>query len=249
MAYVRFLHDRKDSVPVVGGHRGHRSDVRENTVENFRQLQDLGLAYIEIDVQMTADEEIVIFHDQELSHTTSLRGRVCACSLAELRRSFSINTVEEVLRWACQIGMGIGFELKLYPGESRHYRETLVRKLAQLIAQYEFYQDCFVFGKDPDTLRYLRGLDQKVNLAVIAPGLFEQALELMRELDAFMYLDFLSGLDPQKVRRLHEAGYLVDGSVVDTYQELNRARALQVDMIESNEPAYILSLLSGDDFR
>ena len=48
---------------VIGGHRGHKSDVRENTIANFEQIKDLGISYIEIDVQLTKDEQAVINHD------------------------------------------------------------------------------------------------------------------------------------------------------------------------------------------
>ncbi|WP_368044643.1 glycerophosphodiester phosphodiesterase family protein, partial [Bittarella massiliensis (ex Durand et al. 2017)] len=38
---------------LVGGHRGHLSQVRENTLENFAEVAGLGLSHIEIDVQLS----------------------------------------------------------------------------------------------------------------------------------------------------------------------------------------------------
>ena len=35
---------------IVGGHRGHKSNIRENTISNFSQLEGKKIPYIEIDV-------------------------------------------------------------------------------------------------------------------------------------------------------------------------------------------------------
>lgn len=242
MTLMERLHQPGRSGPVIGGHRGHRSGTRENTVANFRELLGLDVPYIEIDVQRTADGHLVIFHDPRLEPATPLTGPVSSHTLAVLRQSFEINTAEEVLRWARGAGMGIAFELKFYPHISGEERRAIVRELAVLIEAFEYHENCFVFGKDIEVLRYLRRLDGKLPLALIAPGDFEQAIPVMRELGAFLYLDFLTGLDEEKVLRLHEAGFLVDGSVADTPEALARARALGVDMLESNCPELLLAL-------
>lgn len=247
MTLMDYLRKAKGNELVVGGHRGHQSDVRENTIANFRQLKGLRIPYVEIDVQLTKDQKIVIFHDPRLDQTTPLKGTLPEYSLEELRQAFEINTVDEVLQWARGAGMGIAFELKFYPHYAECDRQRIVRELAQSIGRYGYYDHCFVFGKDYAVLRYLRELDKQVHIAIIAPHSFDEAIPLMRELGAFMYLDFLSGLDSEKVSRLHEAGFLVDGSVVDTREELGLAKELKVDMIESNYPEYLLTLLDVNE--
>lgn len=243
MTLIQYLQKSKGSELVVGGHRGHQSDVRENTIENFRQLNGLHVPYIEIDVQMTADWQIVIFHDAELEKTTPLQGTVHDFPLKELRTHFEINTVDEVLTWASDCEMGIAFELKLYPMYTLEERNMIARELAKAIQKHSYHENCFVFGKEYQTLREIRRQDDKINIAIIAPKNPSDAIPLMQGLNAFMYLDFLSGLNKQLVSDLHEAGYLVDGSVVDTEEDLKNALALGVDMIESNHPGYILTLL------
>ncbi len=230
---------------VVGGHRGHRSDVRENTIANFQQVLELDAAYIEIDVQLTKDQQIVIFHDAELERTTPLCGTVRDYPLDALRAHFEIHTVDEVLDWAKGYGMGIAFELKLYPMYTPEERNLIARKLTRAIQTYAYHEDCFVFGKDYQTLGQIRALDTQIHIGIIAPGDPAQALPLMKELGAFLYLDFLSGLDKALVDRLHGAGYLVDGSVVDTREALDQALTLGVDLIESNEPELILRCLDA----
>lgn len=62
----------------------------------------------------------------------------------------------------------------------------------------------------------------------------------MKDMGAMIYLCFLDNLSAGLVEELHRAGYLVDGSVVNTREQLADALALRVDMIESDYPEMIL---------
>lgn len=67
-------------------HRGGAALWPENTLESFRGGIAAGCGWIETDVHMTRDGQIVTFHDPELGRTTNGRGRIGALTLAELRR-------------------------------------------------------------------------------------------------------------------------------------------------------------------
>jgi glycerophosphoryl diester phosphodiesterase len=70
--------------PVIGGHRGAAGLAPENTVPSFRRAIDLGVAWVELDVRLTADGHPVCLHDESLDRTTSASGPVAAITLAEL---------------------------------------------------------------------------------------------------------------------------------------------------------------------
>lgn len=70
--------------PVIA-HRGNRAHAPENTLESFRQAAALGVDGFELDVRLTRDGQVVVFHDARLDRTTDMRGEVAAMTLAELR--------------------------------------------------------------------------------------------------------------------------------------------------------------------
>jgi len=54
-------------------HRGARSLAPENTMAAFEKAWEVGAHGIEIDVQVTKDEELIIFHDDTLARTTNVK--------------------------------------------------------------------------------------------------------------------------------------------------------------------------------
>lgn len=69
--------------PVIG-HRGNRAHSPEDTLESMREAVALGVDALEFDVHVTRDGIPVVHHDPTLERTTSGRGALAACSLAEL---------------------------------------------------------------------------------------------------------------------------------------------------------------------
>jgi glycerophosphoryl diester phosphodiesterase len=53
--------------PWVVAHRGASGERLENTVEACRRAVEAGAPMLEIDVQLATDDELVVFHDQDLS--------------------------------------------------------------------------------------------------------------------------------------------------------------------------------------
>ncbi len=71
------------------GHRGARREALENTLVGFqhaRSLQPLGLAGVELDIQLTADGHLVVFHDETLQRLCRVQSRVDQLSLLEIER-------------------------------------------------------------------------------------------------------------------------------------------------------------------
>lgn len=76
--------DQFKGLPIA--HRGlHDQDSEENTLRAFKKAVDAGYG-IECDVQLTADELLVIFHDATLERMLDIEARVDESTLDELQR-------------------------------------------------------------------------------------------------------------------------------------------------------------------
>jgi len=67
-------------------HRGASGHAPENTLAAFRLAMEMGATMCEIDVQQSADNRLVVMHDDTLNRTTNGRGNVWEMTLAELQK-------------------------------------------------------------------------------------------------------------------------------------------------------------------
>lgn len=73
------------------GHRGAGTSnpgnpFPENSISSFREAMAQGADGVELDVELTADGELVVMHDDTLDRTTTCTGCVSAKTLAEIRQ-------------------------------------------------------------------------------------------------------------------------------------------------------------------
>ena len=70
---------------VVLGHRGSPQEAPENTLPSFRKALEQGADGVELDVHLTCDGALVVFHNYTLSGTTGSRGFLAKRTLEELK--------------------------------------------------------------------------------------------------------------------------------------------------------------------
>ncbi len=81
--------------PVVLAHRGGSLLAPEHTMAAFQKANELGVDGFEIDIRLTKDEEIVVFHDDYIDRTCDGTGRVADLTIDELRKfNFGYNFVD-----------------------------------------------------------------------------------------------------------------------------------------------------------
>jgi glycerophosphoryl diester phosphodiesterase len=70
--------------PMIFAHRGASVHAPENTLAAFALALEQGADGIELDAKLTADEHVVVIHDQTVDRTTKSTGRVGEMLLADL---------------------------------------------------------------------------------------------------------------------------------------------------------------------
>ncbi len=129
--------------PVIFGHRGASAHAPENTLASFQLALAQGADAIELDAKLSADGQVMVFHDPTLDRTTDGTGRLSQKTLAELRaldagsffsdkfRGEKIPLLDEVFE-AVGKKMFINVELTNYAAP----RDRLVEKVCELIGRH-----------------------------------------------------------------------------------------------------------------
>ncbi len=74
------------STPTLVAHRGHAARCPENTLRALEEALAAGAAWVELDVQLSADEVPVLFHDRTLERMCGVTGAIHERRWEELAR-------------------------------------------------------------------------------------------------------------------------------------------------------------------
>ena len=125
------------SLPRIIGHRGVAGHAPENTLASIREAAAMGLVWVEFDVMMTKDGELVLIHDESLSRTTDGCGQVPNKLLAELKerdaggwfderfQSERIPTLKETTKLLVELGLAANIEIKPAKGYAQETGEAV----------------------------------------------------------------------------------------------------------------------------
>jgi len=126
--------------PLIIAHRGARKYTPENTLASFKKAAKLGFDGIELDVVLTRDKVPVVFHGNDLSHSTRETGMIPEMTLSEVKKvdagslfdekfkGETISTLDETLEYLKTTHLFIDVELKGQP-RGHHGLEHATGKL------------------------------------------------------------------------------------------------------------------------
>ncbi len=240
--------------PLLIAHRGGSLEVPENTLAAFRHAIDAGMRMVELDVQMTADGELVVIHDETVDRTTNGTGPVGSFTLEELRRLDAglkfdarfmgerIPTLREVFDLCVPAVVGVVVEIKhpeMYPG--------LEEKVVALIGEMWLRgaENIWCISFDHESIRRLHKLDPALPLGYLFEPYTPQFVFADDTVQAFCPY-YRSPLQfPEQVAQAHEMGKLVLVYTVDDPLEVRALADVGVDGMVTDRPAALLQILGA----
>ncbi|MDR9829075.1 glycerophosphoryl diester phosphodiesterase [Vibrio sp. FNV 38] len=204
--------------PIIVGHRGVAGLYPENTLSSIQAAIDLGLEWVEIDVQPTKDNVLVVCHDHTINRCSNGKGRVDAYTLAELRqfdfgnwfdaefKDEPIFTLQELLEVAAQHNIGLNIEVKV----DRHDVAMVASQLKAQLDRSPLEQGKIILSSfSHGIMRLLHQHCPGYRLGVLSERLRKKDWVLLEEIGAFScHLNF-RWTTRRHVEKLHRAGYQV----------------------------------------
>lgn len=169
--YSNIVHARWNVM--IAAHRGDPIQAPENTLSAIEAAIVQAVDYVEIDVQVTADNVLVLFHDNTLRRIDGTDRSVKNMTLKEVKQidagswfsdefaGESIPTLEEAI---LHIGdrTNILIDVKL-TGEP----ELAAKLLSEILRTYDLADTCLVQSFSPRFLSELRSLDPEIRIGQI----------------------------------------------------------------------------------
>lgn len=236
-------------------HRGASGYAPENTIESIVIAQELGAKYIEFDVHMTKDYEIVVTHDTTIDRTSDGEGEVFSYTLNELKtkdfgswfsdkyKQVRIPTLREVLKL---MGKNDVFIIEFKNGSTDYpqFEEKVIEIVREVGKESQVVLKTFNMKRlerfeeiAPDIKRlyctFFAGHWFTLDDFIHFRGVFDRG--------SFQYLQvhkyFLS---QNLIDKAHEKGIRVVVWDVHDKKTMKKFADMNVDFIESNRPDLVL---------
>lgn len=177
------------------GHRGLAGLAPENTLESFVLAKQNGLEWIEFDIQLSKDHELIIFHDFTLNRTTNGQGLLYEQSYPELSildsgswfdKQYSgckILNLEKDLSRIKSLGLSLNIEVKCPPSANQTYIDIISEKLVKLVGSrwYDFESPVLISSFNWDVLARIRRSLPTQPLGFLCESLSADALRIAAE--------------------------------------------------------------------
>jgi glycerophosphoryl diester phosphodiesterase len=240
--------------PTIFAHRGSIAHAPENTLAAFNLAVAQGAPAIELDAKLTADVEIVVFHDQTLERTTDGRGKLREQTLAGLKeldagvhfsaayKGEKIPTLTEVFETVGRL-IFINVELTNYTSP----RDQLPDKAAALVQKFGLEDRVMFSSFNRYALQRVSRLLPEVPRGLLAlPGILGAPARSWLGRMGLAYQAIHPAerdATPGLIKKAHQRGYRVHVYTVNRRQEMLRLFQEGVDGIFTDDPPLAFDVL------
>ena len=232
--------------PVIFAHRGASAHTPENTIAAFELAVDHGADALEMDLQLTADEHVVVIHDHTLDRTTDGTGSVGKKGLSEIAvldagshfdsqyQGEPIPLLEQVLaRFAGRIFINLELKNETSP------LNRLPERVIELVRSAGCQEQVLISSFNPIALYRCRRIAPEIPLAALAyPGL--KGAPIRRWAGGLLHLQALhaqtSDIAPPLVKFIHSQNLHLHVYTVNSDAAIERMVAMNVDGIFTDDP-------------
>lgn len=231
---VAIFHETK-----VMAHRGASTEAPENTMAAFQKAIDDMADYIELDVQLTNNGEVIVMHDSNAYRTTGVDANIVNMTYKEVKTLdagswFSDEYVGEnvpSLKEVLELTQGkIKLNIELKPADND---TALAKNTVRLIEKYNMVNDCVITSFSESALKAVKTYNQEIKVGYILSAAYGDFYD-MKNVDFFsVNAAFLS---KRTIDAIHNSGKRVYAWTVNNKEAIKNLTNKGVDGIITDNP-------------
>lgn len=236
---------------LIYGHRGARGEAPENTLPSFARALTAGVTRVELDLHLSADNQLMVIHDPTLQRTTGIKGRVAAHTAAQLTRLDArlglngwaapcpIPTLEQLFQ---QFPQFEHYQLEVKSG-SRSQSGRVLDAIAELVERYQLRDRVVITSASRHLLRHARHSGCTLPTGLVEEhGWLNPVKSALRYQCRFLALNWKL-CTPARVAQAHRYGLHVSVWTVNEPELMLRLRDMGVDSLITDVPQLAVSVL------
>ena len=240
--------------PAIFAHRGSSAYAPENTLAAFKLAVHQHADAIELDAKLSADDQVVVMHDETVDRTTDGTGRVKALTLAELKRldaggKFNPAYQSEKIPSLAEVFEAVGNQIAINVELQNFFSpaDDLPDRVVSLIKQYGLERSVILSSFNPIALIRARFLLPKAPMGLITiAGLANVTLHsrLVRFGPLLALHPFFEEVTPELIQAAHLAKCRIHAYTVKQPDQMQRLFREGVDGIFTSDPLLAHNVLS-----
>lgn len=251
--YYQFKHDFS-----IIAHRGASAYYPENTLVSFAGAINMAADMVELDVQLTADGEVVVFHDEKINRCTNGKGAIADYTLVQLKKldagswfdkkfaGVRVPSLAEVLE-LCKNKIAVNIEIKTEAVTDK-ISGGIEEKCLKIVDQSGM-RDHVVFSSfDPRAIQHIKQIDRLSPVAVLFEKKYYGASlpsQVVESLGADAFNCSVRELGKKWLADLKDHGIPVNVYTVNDEKNMIRLLTLGVSGIFTNHPDILKNVLEN----
>ncbi len=235
----------------ITAHRGASSSYPENTMSAFKGAVEFGADWIELDVQLTKDDKIVVSHDTNLIRVAGVNKNIIDMTYDEIKEidvgSFfsekfkgeKIPLLSDVIEFAIENNIRLNIELKP-TGKEIEFE----KKVIDLINQYSFKDKCVIASQIYTVLENSKKYDKTIKTVYVINDTIENINDVKYSDDISMESNYIN---IEQVKKIHASNKKIYAWTVNTKKKISQMVLLNVDNIITDDVKLTEKIVNKDD--
>lgn len=247
----------------ITAHRGCKGYLPENTLISFKEALDLKSDWLEYDVHMTLDGELVIMHDGNVERTTGAKGYINFMTLEEVKaldagehlygekfKGTPVPTLRETLE------LLVSYDYKpTQVVEIKDFRAEVADKVVEMLDEFGLRERTIIEAGDAQVLKYLHKKYPDIRLLAFPaqmmhrfdPEIYDYVCAVAVPLSSprFKTDDELRAV----IKEYRDRGLKIYVFSGDNEEEIQRCLSFDPDNITSNYPGFCMEYMKKIGLR
>jgi glycerophosphoryl diester phosphodiesterase len=239
----------------IVAHRGASGHAPENTMAAFRRAVELGATFIETDLQLTRDAQVVAIHDSTLDRTTNGKGPIQLKTREEIRTldagawfksgasaSFSgerVPMLGEILQFAKERDVIFYLEIKSGAGWGIEHAVVASLRDAAIAAHV------VILSFDPSVLESVHQLNTALMTGFLCEHPSNDLVERAMRVGARQLAARGDLITPALVDKAHQEGLQVVTWTINEPEQMRRLISAGVDGMMTDYPDRLVGVLDS----
>ena len=249
----------------VHGHRGAKGKYLENSISAFDYAMNINVDVLEMDLQITKDKNIVIYHDKTIDTELCKNGEslpIKYMTLDEIKKydcnkiestntsTEKIATLVELLEFinnsnysnknAIKFNIEIKTEKKV---DTNAEVVEFVEYFINILNKYNIKDRTIIQSFDDRVLIAVKNIDSYIKLSLLIEDPNINMIELAKKIDVDIISPFYQLLNKKLVKEIHNNGFKVLPWTVNSTKDLQKMINMNVDGVISDYPKEMINYI------